>query len=64
MEIKNAWELNANVVKEVFGGHVDYEKRFYLCPYCGEPVYEKDWSEETLEEFICPIFAKRENKEE
>lgn len=49
------WELNANTVKAVYGTHVDYKRRFYICPFCGEPVSEEDWPEETLEDFICPI---------
>ena len=55
MEIKNAWELNANTVKEVYGGYVDYEERFYICPFCDEPVYEEDWTDEQLCDFMCPI---------
>ena len=55
MEIKNAWELNANTAKEVYGCHVDYKERFYICPHCCEPVYEEDCAEESLEEFMCRI---------
>jgi RNA polymerase subunit RPABC4/transcription elongation factor Spt4 len=50
-----AWELNANEANEVYGCHADYEERFYICPFCGEPVYEEDWDEESLEIFMCPI---------
>ena len=55
MEIKNAWELNANTAKEVYGCHVDYAERFFICPYCGEPVYEDDWAPEDHKAFLCPI---------
>ena len=55
MNHHTAWELNANTANEVYGCHVNRKERFYICPYCGEPVYEDDWSEETLEEFMCPI---------
>jgi RNA polymerase subunit RPABC4/transcription elongation factor Spt4 len=58
-----AWELNANTAKEVYGCHVDYEERFYICPYCGETVYEEDWSEESLEEFMCPICEDEDAEE-
>lgn len=51
----NAWEWNANTVREIYGCYVDYEERFYNCPDCGEPVYEEDWLEEVMAEFICPI---------
>ena len=58
-----AWELNANAVKGVCGCHVDYEERFYICPFCGERVYEKDWSEDSLEAFICPICEDEDEEE-
>ena len=64
MEIKNAWELNANTAKEVYGCHVDYKERFYICPHCCEPVYEEDWAEESLEEFMCPICEDEEVEED
>ena len=49
------WEKNASNVALVYGSYVDWEERFYICPCCGEPVYECDWSKEELENFICPI---------
>lgn len=57
------WELNATAAKEVYGCYVDYEERFYICPYCGEPVYEEDWAEESLEEFMCPICEDEDEEE-
>lgn len=59
----NIWELSAHTVREVYGGYVDYEERFYVCPCCGEPVYEKDWSKESLEEFMCPICEDEDAEE-
>lgn len=49
------WESNANYVSKVYGGFVDWEERFYICPECGEPVYEDDWDETELCDYICPI---------
>lgn len=49
------WEKNAEYVNEEYGAFVDWKEEFYLCPGCGEPVYECDWTEEELEDFICPI---------
>lgn len=49
------WEENAKYVEHVYGCYVDWEERFYECPECGEPVYECDWDENQLCDFICPI---------
>lgn len=49
------WEARAEQVINGYGCFVDWEERFYHCPECGEPIYECDWSEEMLGEFICPI---------
>lgn len=55
MEIKNAWDLNANTAKKTYGSYVDYEERFYICPFCEDLVYEEDWTDEQLCDFLCPI---------
>ena len=50
------WEKNAKEVEEVYGEFVvDWEEKFYICPECGEPVYECDWDESDLTRFFCPI---------
>jgi len=49
------WKKNAQYVQTAFGVFVDWHEGFYTCPCCGEPVYEDDWSQEELENFICPI---------
>ena len=49
------WEDNAKTVERLYGSFVDWEERFYLCPECGEPIYECDWFDEDLEETLCPI---------
>ena len=56
------WDFNARLVEQVYGGYVDWEERFYLCPECGEPVYECDWTDADLISVICPIceFAEEE----
>lgn len=64
MENKNVWEQNAIIVEDAYGCYVDYKDRFYLCPYCGEAIYEEDWSEESLEEFICPICEDEDEEDE
>lgn len=52
---KNQWEKNATYANDTYGAYVNWEDRFYECPECGEPVYEDDWSERELKEFLCPI---------
>lgn len=49
------WERNAKLSKEMFDAFVDWEERFYICAECGEPVYEEDWKETELKEWLCPI---------
>lgn len=49
------WEENAKLVEKVYGGYVDWEERFYHCPECGEPIYDCDWEDSELTEFICPV---------
>ena len=56
-----AWETIAKLIETNYGGFVDWDERFYICPECEEPVYECDWDEDELRE-ICPIcgFNERE----
>lgn len=49
------WENNARFVADIFDCEVDWKERFYICPCCGEPVYEEDWDEDELREYYCPI---------
>lgn len=49
------WKENAKIVEQVYGGFVDWEEHFYICPNCDEPIYECDWEIWELREFICPI---------
>lgn len=55
----NKWEKNALFVREHFSTYIDWEERFYECPFCGEPVYECDWCE-ALDTFICLICEDEE----
>lgn len=55
MKFKKAWYDNAIAARNLYGVYVDWEDCFYLCPECGEPIYGEDWSEDDLEEFLCPV---------
>jgi len=59
-----AWLHNAIMVEKVYGGYVDWEEKFYECPECGEPIYECDWMDRALKEFICPVCEYSEESEE
>ena len=54
-----AWYDIARECSEDYGSQVDYEEGFFVCPECGEPIYECDWSESELRnedgEYICPV---------
>lgn len=49
------WEYNARYVENVFGGYVNWEERFYICPECGEVISEEDWTHVELMTVLCPI---------
>ena len=58
------WELNANIVEGAYGGYVNWEERFYICPECGEPIYECDWSDKKLYNMLCPVCEYNGDEEE
>lgn len=45
MATKSMWEYVADIMEEKYGAFVDRNERYFICPDCGEPVYEKDWHE-------------------
>jgi rubrerythrin len=49
------WKESAKLVEKVFDGYVDWYEGFFICPECGEPVFEVDWEDDELEDFICPV---------
>ena len=57
----SVWEKVARFCQEVYGSHIDWEERFYICGECGEPIYECDYGEygdyysEDGEGPICPV---------
>ncbi len=65
-DLRSAWEQRATYLYTVYGVYVDWEERFYTCPECGEPVYECDWSDDELCDFLCPVceWTEEEEKEE
>ena len=53
MIFMSKWEQIARHVKVVYGSFVDWDERFFICPDCGEPIYECDWASNYLS--MCPI---------
>ena len=47
------WEKVARYCQEEYGIHIDWEDRFFICPECGEPIYECDWEDDELSG--CPV---------
>lgn len=56
------WEKNARYAKKVYGTHIDWKERFYVCPECGQPIYECDWDEDELKANLCPICEFEEDE--
>lgn len=49
------WEETALYFESNYNSYVNWEERFFICPKCGELVYEKeDWGWINPEE-LCPI---------
>lgn len=53
---KYGWDWAAKVVEEEFGGYVNWDEEYFICPECSEPVYAEDWDDsEFALAAICPI---------
>ena len=49
--------LEASVYcEEVFGMSLNTKEGYFVCPECGEPLYEDDWKRHWWE--TCPICGK------
>lgn len=48
------WEYAAEYCRDIYGTPIDWVERFFLCPECGDPIYEEDWSE-INEWHTCPV---------
>jgi len=49
------WRELAHRVDCVYGGYVDYDERFFICPHCAEPIYSYDWEDWDGPEDVCPV---------
>ena len=48
------WDSAAKYCEHEFGGYVDLDEGFFICPECGEPIYKSDW-EDHDDWSLCPI---------
>ena len=50
----NEWFVAATYCEEEYGVPLNTKESFFVCPDCGEPIYEVDWEDhDNWEE--CPI---------
>ena len=49
-----SWLTAAVYCEEIFGVHVDMAEGFFVCPECGELIYECDWDAYS-DWSVCPI---------
>ena len=49
-----AWDYVASKVEEDYGGYVDWDEHFYICPECGEPILRADY-DHMKSGTICPV---------
>ena len=50
------WEIAARAAED--SSEVDFDEGYFICPHCGEPIYDTDWTEADMMEddcIICPI---------
>ena len=50
----SVWEKVARFCQEVYGSHIDWEERFYICGECGEPMVNM---EITILKMVKALFA-------
>ena len=65
---KTNWSTVAICVEDIYGGIVDWDEEYFVCPDCGEPIHADDFSDfevipaarttinqEDKEYYICPV---------
>ena len=55
------WNWAAKMVEEEFGGYVNWDEEYFICPECGEVVDSLDWDDDDFSyNTICPICELRD----
>ena len=47
------WTAAAVYCEETYGVYANWNEGFFICPECGEPIYQEDWRGHDFS--ICPI---------
>ena len=47
------WLVAGTYCEEEYGMSLNTEEGYFVCPECGEPLYEDDWKRHDWE--TCPI---------
>lgn len=50
----NSWHEAGTYCEETYGMRLDTKEGFFVCPECGEPIYEIDWHKHDDWD-VCPI---------
>ena len=50
----NTWHEAGTYCEEVYGMTMNTKEGYFVCPECGEPIYEEDWRKHD-EWDVCPI---------
>ena len=48
------WLEAAVMCEELYGAETNMREGYFVCPECGEPIYERDWREHD-DWTVCPI---------
>ena len=46
-------ELAALVERKWYDTEINRDEEYFICPHCGEPIYECDFPE--IEDYMCPV---------
>lgn len=39
----SVWKKCAAIIEEKYGDFTDWYEGYFICPHCGEPIYDCDW---------------------
>ena len=49
------WKTVAEYCEKIYGIQYDRDEEFFICPECGEPIYNDDWDNPDWDWQFCPI---------